>query len=252
MCDKTWRDRGGGRHRWSISPSDPGVDGPGRHRLVLSSISPAHPRSTHDVRDVLLGRRGSNYPARKDFETQPSRAGMTVAPGPGVIFLSEKGTGLVAATVAGTTAQVESTRRSHILRAAPVAVGIAFIGKKETLLPRLELTVHLLLGSGAGRQSDRHRRPVLEPTDSANCVVRGRKVADSGSGPDRTGAVDADRLAREATHDYARHGTYTLFGAWMSPPARSPGCAYRGIALRSSSSSSNSSLAPTRSESCIW
>lgn len=123
---------------------------------------------------------------------------------------------------------------------------------KMTLLPRLELTVHLLHGSGAGRQSGRHRRPVLEPTDSANYVVRERNVADSGSGPDRTGAVDADRLAREATHDYARHCTSTLFGAWISPPARSPGCAYRVITLRSSSSSSNTSLAPTRSESCIW
>ncbi|MFC9553889.1 hypothetical protein ACFTWF_23880 [Rhodococcus sp. NPDC056960] len=38
-------------------------------------------------------------------------------------------------------------------------------------------------------------------------------MAASGPGPDRTGADDADRLAREATHDYARHGTSTLLAA---------------------------------------
>ncbi|MBC2592511.1 hypothetical protein [Rhodococcus aetherivorans] len=43
--------------------------------------------------------------------------------------------------------------------------------------------------------------------------MRGRKAADSGFGPDRTGAVDADQPAREAIHDDARHGTSTLFAA---------------------------------------
>ena len=219
--------------------------------LALSSISPAHPALHSRRAERTPGQRRTKLSCPQRLRNPAFASRHDRRPRSRRHFLREKGTGLAAATVAGTTAQVESAGRvtsfaPHLWQWESLHRG------KVTLLPRLELTVHLLHGSGAGRQSDRHRRPVLEPTDSANCVVRERKVADSGSRPDRTGAVDADRLAREATHDYARHGTSTLFGAWISPPARSPGCAYRVIALRSSSSSSNTSLAPTRSESCIW
>lgn len=69
------------------------------------------------------------------------------------------------------------------------------MGKDGTLLPRLDFCSKFSTDPELGA---RHRRPVLASTDNEIVLCVDEEVADSGPGPDRADAVDADRLARAA------------------------------------------------------
>ncbi|MCZ4618411.1 hypothetical protein [Rhodococcus qingshengii] len=65
----------------------------------------------------------------------------------------------------------------------------------------------------------RHRRPVLASTDNAIVLCVYEEVADSGPGPDRANAVDADRLAR-AAHPRLRPTRHLHPGGYLAGRSR--------------------------------